>query len=79
MRVLFKDLLPLPKRERPVVRRKKTFQTHLLTSDENQEIIRKSDVESHRKEKLAEAKAEAYKIILENEKEKKKELAKKRK
>ena len=63
-----KDLLPLPKRERPVVRRKKIFQTHLLTSDENQEIIRKSDVESCHKEKLAEAKAEAYKKFLENEK-----------
>ena len=74
MRVLFKDLLPLPKRERPVVRRKKTFQTHLLTSDENQEIIHTSDVESQRKEKLA----EAYKKFLENEKEKKKELAKKK-
>ena len=55
------------------------FQTHLLTSDENQEIIRKSDVESCHKEKLAEAKAEAYKKFLENEKEKKKELAKKKK
>ena len=55
------------------------FQTHLLTSDENQEIIRKSDVESCCKEKLAEAKAEAYKKFLGNEKEKKKELAKKRK
>ena len=53
------------------------FQTHLLTSDENQEIIHKSDVESCHKEKLAEAKAEAYKKFLENEKEKKKELAKK--
>ena len=51
------------------------FQTHLLTSDENQEIICKSDVESCRKEKLA----EAYKKFLENEKEKKKELAKKKK
>ena len=55
------------------------FQTHLLASDENQEIIRKSDVESHCKEKLVEAKAEAYKKFLENEKEKKKELAKKKK
>ena len=36
-------------------------------------------MESHRKEKLAEAKAEAYKKFLENEKEKKKELAKKKK
>ena len=45
-RVLFKDLLPLPKRERLVVKRKKMFETHLLTSDENQEIIHKSNVES---------------------------------
>ena len=35
-------------------------------------------MESWRKEKLAEAKAEAYKKFLENEKEKKKELAKKK-
>ena len=59
------------------MRRKKTFQTHLLTSNENQEIVHKSDMESWHKEKLAEAKAEAYKKFLENEKEKKKELAKK--
>ena len=36
-------------------------------------------MESWHKEKLAEAKAEAYKKFLENEKEKKKELAKKKK
>ena len=36
-------------------------------------------MESRRKEKLAEAKAQVYKKFLENEKEKKKELAKKRK
>ena len=35
-------------------------------------------MESRHKEKLAEAKAEAYKKFLENEKEKKKELAKKK-
>ena len=35
-------------------------------------------MESWHKEKLAEAKAEAYKKFLENEKEKKKELAKKK-
>ena len=35
-------------------------------------------MESQHKEKLAEAKAEAYKNFLENEKEKKKELAKKK-
>ena len=36
-------------------------------------------MESWRKEKLPEAKAEAYKKFLENEKEKKKELAQKKK
>ena len=36
-------------------------------------------MEARHKEKLAEAKAEAYKKFLENEKEKKKELAKKKK
>ena len=43
----------------------------MLTSDENQAIIRKSDQDARRKEKLAEAKAEAYKRFLEEEEEKK--------
>ena len=33
----------VPKRERNVMRRKKTFQTHLLSSKENQEIIQKAE------------------------------------
>ena len=77
--MLFKDLLPLHKRERLVVKRKKTFETHLLTSDENQEIICKSDVDVWQKEKLAEAKAEAYKRFLQQEKEKTKKWQKRRK
>ena len=70
-KVLFKDLVKQPTRERPHVTRKKTFQTHLLTSDENHEIIRKSDREARQKEALAEAKAQAYKHFLEEEKAKK--------
>ena len=55
------------------------FQTHLLTSDENQEIIRKSDREARCKEALAEAKAQAYKHFSEEEKAKKKKKWLKRK
>ena len=77
-KVLFKDLVKLPTRERPQVTRKKTFQTHLLTSDENQEIIRKSDREARHKEALAEAKVQAYKCFLEEEKAKKKKRLKRK-
>ena len=50
-KVLFKDLLLLPKREQPTAQRKKTFECHLLTSDENQSIIRKLDQDARKKEK----------------------------
>ena len=47
------------------------FKTHLLSSPENQEIIRNADKISKRKEELAKAKSEEYKRFLEEEKQKK--------
>ena len=41
--------MTVPKRERNVTRRKKTFQTHLLSSKENQEIIQKAEEISKKK------------------------------
>ena len=49
-KVLFKELLPIPKRERSVNPRKKVFTSHLMTSPENQEKIRKAEEVSKKKE-----------------------------
>ena len=46
-------MLPLPKCERSKNPRKKTLNTHLLTSPENQEKIRKADEISRKKEEKA--------------------------
>ena len=71
--------MELPTRQQSQVTRKKPFDHHLLTSEKNQEIIRKADAEAKYKEHFAQAKAEAYKRYLEEEKEKKKLMAKKKK
>ena len=71
-KVLFKDLIELPKGERLKQLRKKVFQMHLLSSPENQEIIRNTDKASKRKEELAKAKSRRRKT-------KKKELTRKKK
>ena len=75
---MFKHLIELPKRERSKQLRKKVFKTHLLSSPENQEIIRNADKISKRKE-VAKAKSKAYKRFVEEEKQKKKELVRKKK
>ena len=49
-KISFKDIISLPHRERSSKPRKKTFQTHLLTSTENQMIIKKSEIMSQKKE-----------------------------
>ena len=50
-------MFPLPQTERQTTtKRKKTFETHLLTSTENQTIIRKSAAETERKAKVKEEK-----------------------
>ena len=46
----------------------KVFKMHLLSSPENQEIMRNVDKISKRKEELTKAKSEAYKRFLEEEK-----------
>ena len=38
-KISFKDIFPIPHRERSSKPRKKTFETHLLTSAKNQMII----------------------------------------
>ena len=58
---------------------KKVFESHLLSSPENQKIIHDADRTAQWKEELAEAKSAAYKRILEEEKEKKKKEMKKKK
>ena len=78
-KVLFKDLIKLPKRERSKQLRKKVFTSHYLSSSENQEIIRNADKVTKRKEEVAKAKNEAYKKFLQEEKEKKKQMVRKKK
>ena len=78
-KVLFKDLIELPKRDRSKAPRKKVFTSHYLSSPENKEIIRKADRTAKRKEELAKAKAEAYEMFLKEEKQKKKDIIIKKK
>ena len=66
-KVLFKDLIKLPKRERSKQLRKKVFTSHYLSSPKNQEIIRNADKVTKRKEELAKAKSEAHRKILQEE------------
>ena len=56
---------------------KKVFESHLLSSPENQKIICDADRTAQWKEELAEVKSAAYKRLLEEEKEKKKKGTKK--
>ena len=79
-KVLFKDLIELPKRERSKQPREKVFTSHYLSCPENQEIIRNADKVTKRKEELAKAKTEAYKKFSQEEKEsKKKQMVRKKK
>ena len=77
-KVLFKDLyLSHTGSIQPY--RKKVFESHLLSSPENQKIIHAANRTASQKEELAEAKSAAYKRFLEEEKEKKKKETKKKK
>ena len=72
-KVLFKELLPLPKRERSKNPGKKTFTTHLMTSPENLEKVHEADEVSRKKEeKAAEKQGLIKKLIVEDKKNKKK-------
>ena len=52
-KVRFHDLLEMPKGERSKNLRKKLFETHLLTSPENQKKIREADEVARKKEERA--------------------------
>ena len=57
----FRNLLEMPKEERSKKPRKKLFETHLLTSLENQKKIREADKVTRKKEERAINKAKLIK------------------
>ena len=66
-KVRFHDLLEMPKGERSKNLRKRLFETHLLTSSENQNKIREADKITRKKEERAINKAKLIKnLLLEN-------------
>ena len=70
----FADLVTVPKRERKPTMRKKTFTTHLLSSEENQKTIRKADEISKRKEEKQLQRQKTMKEIIQNERKSKKKV-----
>ena len=64
-------MLLLPKHERSKNPRKKTFNTHLLTSPENQEKIHKADEISRKKEEKAVEKQGLIKKLIADDRSKK--------
>ena len=62
-KVRFHDLLEMPKGEKSKNPRKKLFETHLLTSPENQKNIREADKVTRKKEERAINKAKLIKKI----------------
>ena len=70
----FADLVTVPKRERKPTMRKKTFTTHLLSSEENQKIIRKADEISKKKEEKQLQRQKTMKEIIQNERKSKKKV-----
>ena len=71
---MFADLVMIPKRQQNIMRRKKTFQTHLLSSKENQEIIWKADEISKKKEETQLQRQKQMKEIIQNERKNKKKV-----
>ena len=70
----FADLVTVPKRERKPTMRKKTFTTHLLSSEENQKIIRKADEISKKKEEKQLQRQKTMKEIIQNERKSNKKV-----
>ena len=70
-------MLPLPKHDRSKNARKKTFNTHLLTSPENQEKICKADEISRKKEEKAVEKQGLIKKLIADDRSNKKKVRKK--
>ena len=71
-KVRFCDLLEMPKGERSKNLRKKLFETHLLTSPENQTKIREAEEVARKKEERAINKAKLIKNLLSENKKKEK-------
>ena len=67
-RISFHDLSPTPHKERSQKTRRKTFKEHLLTGEENMDIIKNAHERTVMKEKLEEEKT---KIVKEYVKKKK--------
>ena len=70
-KVLFKELLQIPKRERSVNPRKKVLTSHLLISAENQEKVRKAEEVSKKKEEKQIEKQNLIKTLILEDKKKK--------
>ena len=73
-KVLFKELLAIPKREHSGNPRKKVFTSHLLTSPKNQEKIRKVKEVSWKKEEKQVGKQNLIKNLIVEDKKKKKKV-----
>ena len=67
-RVMFAELVSIPKRECKANTRKKTFQTHLLSSPQNQLIICKAEEVSKKKEEHQIKRQNAMKEVIQDEK-----------
>ena len=65
--VWFEDLVTIPKRECKPNQRKKTFQAHLLSSNENQMIIHKAEEASKKKEEQLLKRQNAMKKVIQEE------------
>ena len=68
-KVQFSDLVQIPKGERSANTRRKLFESHLLTSPENQKKIREADEVAQKKEQRANDKAKD--LLSKNKKTKK--------
>ena len=69
-KVKFADLIAIPRKQRSTKVRQKTFTTHLLSSDENLAKICNTDTQV--KKKIQRKRENALKIVLADEKRKKK-------
>ena len=73
---VFANLITVPKRERKITKRKKTFNTHLLSREENQKMIWKADEITKKKEEkqLQRQKTMKRQEIIQNERKSKKKV-----
>ena len=69
-KVWFHDLVQIPKGERSANPRRKLFESHLLTSPENQKKIREAHEVARKKEERANQKAKSIKDLLSENKKK---------